>query len=251
MKRIPLIAANWKMHKTSVEAKAFMKELLPAIAEVKERDVLICPSHTLINAVNESRDGSNVLLGAQNMYFEASGAFTGEVSASMLKDLNCEFVILGHSERRWVFNESDQVINKKVIAAFNAELLPVLCVGEKLEEREKGLTEQVILDQLEKNLKDVTESWMQTIVIAYEPVWAIGTGKNATSKDALEAINLIREYIHSRYGSETSNKVRILYGGSVKPDNISNYMQHDSIDGALVGGASLEPESFASLVKFE
>ncbi|HMM61042.1 MAG TPA: triose-phosphate isomerase, partial [Candidatus Rifleibacterium sp.] len=170
MSRRPLIAANWKMHKTNQEAKAFMAELLPKIADLKHVDVLVSPPFTLINAVDQGREGSQVLLGAQNMYFEEKGAFTGEVSPAMLKDLNCEFVILGHSERRWVFGESDELINKKVLAAFSKGLIPVLCVGEKLEEREKNLTDQVILNQLEKNLKGVSEQHLRGIVIAYEPV---------------------------------------------------------------------------------
>ncbi|GAB4279499.1 MAG: triose-phosphate isomerase [Candidatus Rifleibacteriota bacterium] len=250
MSRRPMIAANWKMHKTTQEAKSFMSELLPKIADVKERDVLICPPFTLISVVDQSRDGTNVLLGAQNMYFEDKGAFTGEISPGMLKELNCEFVILGHSERRWIFGETDELINQKVLAAFAHGLIPVLCVGEKLEEREKNLTDQVILNQLEKSLKGVAEEFVNRLVIAYEPVWAIGTGKNATTKDARDAIALIREFIHSRFGSETSDKVRILYGGSVKPANIKSYMEQEGIDGALVGGASLEADSFASLVKY-
>ncbi|MDD3147389.1 MAG: triose-phosphate isomerase [Candidatus Riflebacteria bacterium] len=250
MSRRPLIAANWKMHKTTQEAKSFMAELLPKIADLKDVDVLVCPPFTLINAVDEGREGSQVLLGAQNMYFEEKGAFTGEISPAMLKDLHCEFVILGHSERRGIFGETDELINKKVLIAFANGLIPVLCVGEKLEEREKNLTDQVILNQLEKNLKGVSEQHMRGIVIAYEPIWAIGTGKNATTKDAKDAISLIREFIHSRFGSETAGKVRILYGGSVKPENVSTYMEQEGIDGALVGGASLEADSFAKLTRF-
>jgi triosephosphate isomerase len=168
----------------------------------------------------------------------------------MLKEINCEFVILGHSERRWIFGENDELINKKVISAFEHDLIPVLCVGEKLEERESGQTEQVILKQLENDLKGVSEDHLKNMVIAYEPVWAIGTGKNASEKDAKEACALIREFIHSRFGSETSDKVRILYGGSVKPENVKMYMSQEGIDGALVGGASLKADSFASLTKF-
>jgi triosephosphate isomerase len=250
MSRRPLIAANWKMHKTTQEAKAFMSALLPKISEVKERDVLICPPFPLIYPVDQGRDGSNVLLGAQNMYSEEKGAFTGEVSPLMLKDLNCEFVIIGHSERRWVFGETDEQINKKVISAFEHGLIPVLCVGEKIEEREKDLTDQVILNQMEKNLKDVSEEYVAKMVIAYEPVWAIGTGKSATTKDAREAIALIREFVHSRYGADAAEKVRILYGGSVKPANVKTYMAEEGIDGALVGGASLEADSFAQLVHY-
>ncbi|MFZ5951170.1 MAG: triose-phosphate isomerase [Candidatus Rifleibacteriota bacterium] len=250
MSRRPLIAANWKMHKTTQEAKSFMSELLPKVADVKDRDILICPPFTLISAVDQARDGSNVLLGAQNMYFEEKGAFTGEIAPQMLKELNCEFVILGHSERRWVFGETDEMINKKVLAAFTSGLIPVLCVGEKLEEREKKMTDQVILNQMEKNLKGISEEFVNRLVIAYEPVWAIGTGKNATTKDAKEAIALIREFIHSRYGASAAEKVKILYGGSVKPENVKSYMEQDGIDGALVGGASLQPDSFLSLIKY-
>lgn len=251
MTRRPLIAANWKMHKTTQEAKNFMSELLPKIADVKDCDVLICPPYTLINSVDQGRDGTNILLGAQNMHFEEKGAFTGEISPGMLKDLNCEFVLLGHSERRWVFGESDELINKKLLVAFSNGLIPVLCVGEQLEEREKNLTEQVILNQMEKGLKGVSEEYISRLVIAYEPVWAIGTGKNATTKDAKDAIALIREFIHSRFGAEVADKIRILYGGSVKPANVKSYMEQEGIDGALVGGASLEPDSFVSLIKFQ
>jgi triosephosphate isomerase len=250
MKRRPIIAANWKMHKTTPEAKTFMAELLPKISNLQDVDVLICPPFTLISTVDQERDGSRILLGAQNMYFEEKGAFTGEVSASMLKDLQCEFVILGHSERRWVFGETDELINKKVLAAFENDLIPVLCVGERLEDREKNQTDQVILNQLENGLKGVAEQLLANIVIAYEPVWAIGTGKNATAKDAKDAIALIREFIHSRFGADVATKVRILYGGSVKPENIKTYMEQEGIDGALVGGASLEADSFASLTEF-
>lgn len=250
MSRKPLIAANWKMHKTIKEAKSFMAEFLPKIADLRDVDVLICPPFPLIDAVNNAREGTKVLLGAQNMYFEEKGAFTGEVAPAMLKELSCDCVILGHSERRWVFGETDELINKKVKSALEHELIPVLCVGEKLEEREAEKTEQVLLNQLEKDLEGVEESYIKNIIIAYEPVWAIGTGKNATSEDAEKAITLIREFIHSKYGSDTSDKIRILYGGSVKPANISTYMAVETIDGALVGGASLEPDSFASLTAF-
>ncbi|MFZ2958282.1 MAG: triose-phosphate isomerase [Candidatus Ozemobacteraceae bacterium] len=250
MSRRPLIAANWKMHKVSAEAKAFMTALLPKISGVNDRDVLICPPFPLIIPVDDARKGSAVLLGAQNMYFEEKGAFTGEVSAPMLKDLHCEFVILGHSERRWVFGETDELINKKTIAAISAGLIPILCVGEKLEEREKNMTEQTVLNQLDKNLKDVPESAVASMVIAYEPVWAIGTGRNASTKDAKDAIVLIREFVHSRFGGASAEKVRILYGGSVKSENMRQYMNQEGIDGALVGGASLDPESFAKLIMY-
>lgn len=250
MSRRPLIAANWKMHKTAQEAKTFMSMLLPKVADVKDRDILICPPFPLIYPVDNGRQASNVLLGAQNMYFAETGAFTGEVSPLMLKDLNCEFVIIGHSERRWVFGETDELINKKVISAFEHGLIPVLCVGEQLEDREKELTDQVILNQMESALKDINEDLIKKMVIAYEPVWAIGTGKSATTKDARDAITLIREFIHSKFGTEASEAVRILYGGSVKPNNIATYMAEEGIDGALVGGASLEPDSFSQLIHY-
>lgn len=250
MPRRPLIAANWKMHKTTKEAADFMSALLPKISGVKDRDVLICPPFTSIGIVDQARKDSTVLLGAQNMHYEAKGAFTGEISASMLKDLHCEFVLAGHSERRWVFNETDAMINKKVLAALAGGLIPILCVGEKLDEREKNLTDQVILNQLDQGMKGVEDSIAATVIIAYEPVWAIGTGKNASAKDAREAVALIREFIHSRYGAATAEQVRILYGGSVKPDNFKQYMEEGGIDGGLVGGAALDPNSFAALVNF-
>ncbi len=250
MARMPLIAANWKMHKTTAEAKSFIAALAPKIRDVRNREVLVCPPYTLLSAVDQARRDTSIRLGGQNMYFEEKGAFTGEVSTGMLKDVNCEYVILGHSERRWVFGENDELINKKVHAALKAGLYPVLCVGEKLEEREKKLTEQVILQQMEKGLQGVTETQLTNFVIAYEPVWAIGTGKNATTKDAKDAIALIREFIHSRYGVAAADKIRILYGGSVKPENFKSYMEQDGIDGGLVGGASLDPESFAKLVLY-
>ena len=248
--RRPLIAANWKMHKVASEAKAFMSALIPKIAGVKNRDVLVCPPFPLITVVDAARGDTAILLGAQNMHFEEKGAFTGEVSAGMLKDLRCEFVILGHSERRWVFGETDEVINKKVLAAIEKSLIPIFCVGERLEDREKNRTEQIILDQVEKGLKGVPDKVLGGMIIAYEPVWAIGTGKNASTKDAHDAIALIREFIHSRYGADPANKLRILYGGSVKPENFKQYMDQEGIDGGLVGGAALEADSFAKLVLY-
>lgn len=248
MPRRPLIAANWKMYKNTQEAKSFMSAFLPKVGEVKDRDILICPPFTLIHAVDQARQSTHVLLGAQNMHFEESGAFTGEVAPSMLKDLHCEFVLIGHSERRWVFGETNEMINRKVLAAIQHGLIPVLCVGEKLEEREKNQTENIVLDQLALGLKNVPEAVISSLIIAYEPVWAIGTGKNASTEDARKAIALIREFIHSRFGSNSSEAVRILYGGSVKPANFAAYMAEEGIDGGLVGGASLDSESFAQLV---
>ncbi|MBI3037782.1 triose-phosphate isomerase [bacterium] len=250
MKRRALIAANWKMHKTSSEAKTFVASLAPRLTQIKDRDVLLCPPFPLIFHVDEARKDTNILLGAQNMYFEEKGAFTGEVSPIMLRDLHCEFVILGHSERRWVFGESDESINKKALAAVNSNLIPVLCVGEKLEEREKNQTEHVILNQLDKGMSGIPESAVSSLVVAYEPVWAIGTGKNASTADAKNAIVLIREFVHSKFGNALAEKIRILYGGSVKPENMKSYMDQEGIDGALIGGASLDVDSFFKMVSY-
>ncbi len=247
--RRKVIAGNWKMNMLPNEAIQMITELEPLVKDTNNEVVLCVPFTDLFYALNVAQ-GTNIKIGAQNMHFEEKGAFTGEVAPGMLKEINCEFVILGHSERRWIFGENDELINKKVISAFEHDLIPVLCVGEKLEERESGQTEQVILKQLENDLKGVSEDHLKNMVIAYEPVWAIGTGKNASEKDAKEACALIREFIHSRFGSETSDKVRILYGGSVKPENVKMYMSQEGIDGALVGGASLKADSFASLTKF-
>ena len=249
MARRPLIAANWKMYKVSADARSFLSALLPKIASVRDRDVLICPPYPLIGVVDAGRRDSAVLLGAQNMHFEEKGAFTGEVSAAMLKDLHCEFVILGHSERRWVFGETDEMINKKVLAAIQAGLIPVLCVGERLDEREKSLTEQVILEQLDKNLKGVPESAIGTMVIAYEPVWAIGTGKNATPDQAQEVIQSMRKTLAKITDAPTAENMRILYGGSVSEEKAKGFLKQPDIDGLLVGGASLHPQKFAAIIR--
>ena len=247
MTRRPLIAANWKMHKTNQEAKDFMKDLLPLIADLKDVDVLICPPFTAISTVDQCRQDSKVLLGAQNMYFEEKGAFTGEVAPGMLKEINCEFVILGHSERRWIFGENDELINKKVISAFEHDLIPVLCVGEKLEERESGQTEQVILKQLENDLKGVSEDHLKNMVIAYEPVWAIGTGKTATPDDAQAIHKFIRAYIAKLYNQKVADEVIIQYGGSMKASNAPELLAQPDIDGGLIGGASLKAETFVPI----
>ncbi|MBF0407444.1 MAG: triose-phosphate isomerase [Candidatus Riflebacteria bacterium] len=250
MPRKPLIAANWKMHKTSAEVRSFMSAVWPKVSDITDREMLICPPFPYIPLVDELRKSTSILLGAQNLYFEEKGAFTGEVSPPMLKDLGCEYVIIGHSERRGIFGESDELINSKMHAVIKCGIIPVLCVGERKEEREKNLTEQIILKQLEKNLKDLPETAFEKMVIAYEPIWAIGTGLNASTKDAHDAIALIREFIHSKYGDNSAQKTRILYGGSVKPENMKSYMDQEGIDGALVGGASLDPDSYSKLVKY-
>lgn len=250
MARTPLVAANWKMHKTQAEARAFVAAVAPKIREVRGREVLVCPPFTALAAFNDARKDTNLRLGAQNLYFETKGAFTGEISIDMLKDVGCEYVIIGHSERRWVFGEPDDLINRKVLAALAGGLLPILCVGEKLDDREKKLTEQVILQQMEKGVAGLAPEAFAKLVVAYEPVWAIGTGRNATTKDAKDAIALIREWVHSRHGTAASEQLRILYGGSVKPDNFATYMEQEGIDGGLIGGASLEPDSFVKLVQY-
>jgi len=242
-----LIAGNWKMHKTVPEATDFVKELKELVKDVNDRDILICPPFTALYPVSEEVAGTNIKLGAQNMYFEEKGAFTGEISPLMLKDVGCSYVILGHSERRHIFGETDELINKKVLSAVNHGITPILCVGEKLEEREAGETEKIIEKQVREGLRNVNKD--SNFVIAYEPVWAIGTGKTATSSLAEEVHQFIREILSSMFGKEKANSVRILYGGSVKPENAEGLLKMENIDGALVGGASLNAESFARIVK--
>lgn len=246
MRRL-LIAGNWKMHKTVPEATDFVKELKELVKDVNDRDILICPPFTALYPVSKEISDTNIKLGAQNMYFEEKGAFTGEISPLMLKDVGCSYVILGHSERRHIFGETDELINKKVLSAINHGITPILCVGEKLEEREAGETEKVIEKQVREGLKNVSKD--RDFVIAYEPVWAIGTGKTATPSLAEEVHQFIREVLTLMFGKEKANSVRILYGGSVKPENAEGLLKMDNIDGALVGGASLKAESFAKIVK--
>jgi len=247
--RKPLIAGNWKMHKTVPEAVSLVKELKELLTEIKDREVLVCPPFTAIYAVKSEIEGSPIKLGAQNMFYEEKGAFTGEISPLMLKDLGCSYVILGHSERRHIFGETDELINKKVASAVKHGLVPILCVGELLEERESGKTKSVVERQLLGGLKGLKEG--DEFVIAYEPVWAIGTGKTATPEQAQEVHKFIRELLAENFGREKAERVRILYGGSVKPENIKGLMEMPDIDGALVGGASLRADSFAKIVAFD
>ncbi len=249
--RRALIAGNWKMNLDRGGAEALARALVEGTSEVNDRDILICPSFPLIPAVYAVVKGSNVWLGAQNMYFEKKGAFTGEVSADMLKSVGAEWVILGHSERRHIFKEDDELINKKVKSAIDQGLKPILCVGELLEERESGKTEDVVKRQVVEGLKDISVSDVLKVTIAYEPVWAIGTGKTATPEDADSIHSLIRSILKDMYSEEVSQKTRILYGGSVKPENIDSLMAKENIDGALVGGASLKAESFLRIIKFQ
>jgi triosephosphate isomerase len=244
-----LIAGNWKMHKTITEALDLVRELKELVKDVNDRDVLVCPPFTTLYSVSKELDCSNIVLGGQNMYFEEQGAFTGEISPLMLKDAGCSYVILGHSERRHIFGETDELINKKVLSAVNHGLIPILCVGELLEERENGKTQEIVEKQVREGLKGIEEK--AEFVIAYEPVWAIGTGRTATPELAEEVHFFIRQVLSDMFGSEKANSVRILYGGSVKPENAAGLLNMENIDGALVGGASLKAESFAKIVNFD
>ncbi len=249
-KRKPIIAGNWKMNKTAKEARELAGKLIPLVSGVNQRDIVLAPPFTALPAVAEVIKGTGIALGAQNMSWEDKGAFTGEVSAEMLLDLGCKYVIIGHSERRQYFGETDETVNKKLRQALNKGLTPIVCAGESLKEREAGKAQEVIERQITGALKGVTAGEMQKIVVAYEPVWAIGTGKTATPEQANEIHSFIRQKIEALYGGETADSLRIQYGGSVTPENVSALMAMPDIDGALVGGASLKPESFAALVKF-
>jgi triosephosphate isomerase len=249
MLRKPIIAGNWKMHNTISEALELVKALLPLIEE-KDREVVICPSFISLPEVSKLLVNTRLKLGAQNMYCEDKGAYTGEVSPVFLKEVNVTYVILGHSERRHIFGEKDELINNKVKVALKYGLSPIMCVGETLDEREKGTTLDVIKSQVESGLEGLKGESLEKLVIAYEPVWAIGTGKTATKEDANEVIGYIRKLLTDNFGQQIGNNTRILYGGSVKPSNIKELMKMDEIDGALVGGASLKAEDFAKIVNY-
>ncbi|MBP2240323.1 triosephosphate isomerase [Cytobacillus eiseniae] len=243
--RKPIIAGNWKMHKTLPEAKAFLETITNSIPNAEKVETVVCaPALFLANLV-----GSKVGIGAQNMHFEESGAFTGEISPVALKDLGVQYVILGHSERREMFNETDEAVNKKTIAAFNNQLTPIVCCGETLAQRENGETMAFVGSQIEKALQGLTEEQVKETVLAYEPIWAIGTGKSSTAADANEVCAYIRQVVKEQFSEAAADAIRIQYGGSVKPGNIKEYMSQPDIDGALVGGASLEAESFLQLLE--
>ena len=236
---------------TQAESAAFIKSLLLEIGDMADVEVVIIPPFTAITKVTESLSKSqNIKVGAQNMHWERSGPFTGEISAALLRDLFVRYVVLGHSERRALFCETDEIVNRKVRAAHEATLRPIVCIGETLEQRDKGNVEKILSIQLHGSLADLTEKELQETVIAYEPVWAIGTGKTATPEIAAEAHAVIRREAAEVFGDDFAAKLRILYGGSVKPDNASALMAQEEIDGALVGGASLDPKSFAAIVKY-
>jgi triosephosphate isomerase len=248
--RRPLIAGNWKMHKTSAEAIAFVQQFRPLISKTADRDIMIAPGFTALEATAAALKGSGVELGAQDLFWETEGAFTGQVSPKMLSAAGCRYVIIGHSERRQYFGETDETVNRKIRAAVKAGLVPVMCVGESGKERDAGLTLPVLDKQVKDGLKSMVADELGSLVIAYEPVWAIGTGQTATAEQAQEAHRFIRSLVEGLLGTKLAAAVRILYGGSVKPENISELMAMTDIDGALVGGASLKPDSFARIVKF-
>lgn len=248
--RKPLIVANWKMHKVNAEAITFMKAF-PQLLKKTDRDVVICPPFTSIADVGRHiKPKSNIHLGAQNLFHEKQGAYTGEVSGDMLHVLGCEYAIAGHSERRQYFKETDMIVNKKVHAALEHCLIPIVCVGENLGQREVGMQERVVSKQIKMGLARLSKDQAKAIVLAYEPVWAIGTGRNATPKQAQEMHAFIRQTLSSILGKEVAERVRILYGGSVKPENAKELMRQIDIDGLLVGGASLDAKSFATIANF-
>ena len=248
--RKKIVAANWKMNMTQGEAARFVDTFLLDIGEINNVDVVIIPPFTAIAKVTEALGRAhNIRVGAQNMYWEKSGAFTGEISAPLLRDLFVHYVVLGHSERRSLFGETDEMVNRKVHAAHEAKLRPIVCIGESLEQRDKGNVEKILSIQLRGSLAGLTPKELQETVIAYEPIWAIGTGRNATPAQAQEAHAFVRHILAEMADKTTAERVRIQYGGSVKPENARELMSQPDIDGALVGGASLDPRSFAQIVK--
>ncbi|TLG77367.1 triose-phosphate isomerase [Culicoidibacter larvae] len=246
--RKPIIAGNWKMFKLKGDALAFVEAVKNNVPAADKADSIVCAPFVFLDALVEATKGTNLGVAAQNMHFEEEGAFTGEIAPRMLADLGVNAVVIGHSERREMFNETDETVNKKVHAAFKHNLLPIVCVGESLEVRENGTTNDVVDAQTVKALAGLTAEQVAGTVIAYEPIWAIGTGKTATSEQANETCGYIRSVVAREYGQATADAVRIQYGGSVKPDNVVELMAQSDIDGALVGGASLDSESFLALL---
>lgn len=246
--RKPIIAGNWKMHKNIAEAVDLAKKLAEAQLN-SEVEAVICPPFTALQAVSEAVRGTAVKLGAQNMSWADKGAFTGEIAPDMLLDLGCEYVILGHSERREFFAETNSTVNEKVKAAFRHGLKPIVCVGETLQTREDGRTQEWLKTQTEESLRDLPQDKLPELVVAYEPIWAIGTGKSASSAEANEALGWIRQILEQMYGA-AAEKIRLQYGGSVKPETIAELMQQPEVDGALVGGASLKADSFTEIINY-
>ena len=248
--RKKIVAANWKMNMTQAESERFVQSLLLDLGDITDVEVVIVPPFTAIAKVMEALGASqSIKVGAQNMHWEPNGPFTGEISAALLRDLLVRYVVLGHSERRMLFGETDEIVNRKVRAAHEATLRPIVCVGETLEQRDKGNVEKILSIQLRGSLQDLNEKELQETVIAYEPVWAIGTGRNATSQQAQEAHAFIRHTLREISDEATADRIRIQYGGSVKPENACEMMTQPDLDGALVGGASLDPRTFGQIVK--
>jgi triosephosphate isomerase (TIM) len=250
MKRQIVIAGNWKMFKTNPEAEAMVKELRTLVDSTAEVEVVVCPPMTALSTVAAALAGSGIAVGAQDVFWEDQGAFTGQVSVPMLESCGARYVIIGHSERRQYFGETDETVNRKLKKVLGSSLVPIVCVGELLSEREANRVEEVVLGQMERGLAGLTGSQISRIIVAYEPVWAIGTGRTATPEIAEQVHSMIRKWLKDKYSAEVAETVRILYGGSVKPDNASELMGQPDLDGALVGGASLDASSFAKIVKF-
>jgi triosephosphate isomerase (TIM) len=249
MMRKRIIAGNWKMHKTLTEAVHFVEEVKRLVPPAEQVDTVICAPFLFLDRLVQNVQGSDLKIGAQNMHFEDKGAFTGEISPVALKDIGVTYVIIGHSERREMFAETDETVNKKVLAAFKHGLIPIVCCGETLEQRESGKTNDIVGVQVKRALAGLTVEQAKQVVIAYEPIWAIGTGKSSTAEDANEVCGHIRSILADIFSEEAAQAVRIQYGGSVKPENIREFLAQEHIDGALVGGASLDPKSFLQLVE--
>lgn len=248
--RRPIIAGNWKMHKTSSEGVTLVQELAKLTADAKNVDIVVCPPFTTLVAVANALNNTNIHMGAQNMHFEKKGAFTGEVTAEMLRDVCCEYVLVGHSERRQYFAETDETVNKKVKAALDGKLIPIMCCGESLEERQGGTTEAVVGAQVKAGLAGLSNEEVEKVVIAYEPIWAIGTGKTASFEQAEEVCAHIRKTVAEKFNQAAADSIRIQYGGSVKPATIKDLMKQPNVDGALVGGASLKAKDFSEIVNY-
>lgn len=249
--RRPLIAGNWKMFKTCPEAVETAKQLLKLVSKTTDVDVMIAPPFTALTQVSDVVKGTCISLGAQNIFWEAEGAYTGEISSSMLVSAGCRYVIIGHSERRQYFNETDESVNRKLKSSLKNGLIPVMCVGESEKERESKETFSVLDKQVKNGLEDFSADDLKTLVVAYEPVWAIGTGKTATAEQAQEVHEFLRAMLEKKFGNTLAKTTRILYGGSVKPNNIAELMSMPDVDGALVGGASLDPETFSKIIQFQ
>ena len=249
--RKPFVAGNWKMNMNLRSSAELAGELAKRLADVTDVEVAVCPTFVHLAEVARVLKGKNIALGAQDCYFEDDGAYTGEISTAMLLDAGCKYVVLGHSERRHIIGETDELINRKVLKALESGLRAILCVGETLDERKSGVTEKVVARHVTEGLKDVPDGSAKEVVVAYEPVWAIGTGVNATPEQAEEVHELIRGLLEKRFGAEAAREIRIQYGGSVKPDNVASLMAMQEIDGALVGGASLKADSFEKIVRYK